>query len=177
MIVCLHKGTGIIGKLIKWQTRGQYSHASIYCGNGVLFESREFNGVQFSRINKSEDVDYFFVSTTPEQEAKALEFMNKTHNKGYDYKMVFRFISRLPEANGTKNKYFCSELVFDLFEYIGINLFKNTKGWQVSPSMLAKSIYLENILYEENILFNNLAISSIHFDKLHRFARPLIKNT
>ena len=69
--------------------------------------------------------------------------------------MVFRFMTRLNESNNTKNKYFCSELVFCLLKFCGINLFNNTEGWQVSPHLLSRSIKLKK-LNEKYIAYGKL---------------------
>lgn len=151
MIICLHKGTGIIGDLIKLQTRGHYSHASILCDNRLLFEAREFKGVVFSHIPYDEQIDYFYIPLNDEQEIKIFEFIDRTLGAKYDYKMVARFLSRLPASDDTKDKYFCSELVFDSLKFAGILLFNNTEGWQVSPHMLSMSTKLRKIEHEKII--------------------------
>jgi len=145
MIIQLHKGTGLIGNLIKWQTRGVYSHASIIIDEDLIFEAREFKGVGFNWRYEFKNIDYYYISLSLSQQFKAVEFIDKVNGSEYDYKMVARFMTRMSESNKTKDKYFCSELVFDLLHYCGIDLFKNTQGWEVSPHLLSRSPILEKI--------------------------------
>lgn len=171
MVIELHKGTGLIGNLIKWQTRGVYSHASIMIDSDLSFESKEFKGVGFSS-RKNKNIDYYLIQLSLSQQLKAVEFIDKVNGAKYDYKMVFRFMTRLNESNNTKNKYFCSELVFCLLKFCGINLFNNTEGWQVSPHLLSRSIKLEK-LNEKYIKENPYSWNNIAYGKLLNLSKRI----
>lgn len=43
--VCLHRGTSVVSRLIRWQNRSDYSHASLMLPMGQHIESREGKGV------------------------------------------------------------------------------------------------------------------------------------
>ena len=65
MIICLHKGKGVVSRMIKWGTRGEYSHASILMdGVGTIFEAREGKGVRVWNVDYGDDdIDYFYLAT------------------------------------------------------------------------------------------------------------------
>lgn len=149
MIIQLHRGQSIIGKLIQWQTRGQYSHASVAIANGYRFESKEFKGVLFNREHPTEEIHFYRINLSLEEQEKCLEFIKRVNGLEYDYKMVMRFMSRRGVSYKSKDKYFCSELIFDMLASAGVFLFNNTQGWEVSPQLLSRSTKLERIRYDE----------------------------
>lgn len=130
----------IVSRLIRWQTRGQYSHAALLTSDGSIIESMEGIGVR-SRKSVDADIgddtfDIFTVATTENQDKIIEMFAGHQIGKGYDYLGVLRFLTRKPNYN-QKDRYFCSELVFDAFSYAGVDLFKDMQGWEVSPALLA----------------------------------------
>jgi uncharacterized protein YycO len=146
VIVALHRSAGWIGRLIRWQTRSDYSHASIlFYGLGVI-ESREFHGVRrlpALEAGPGEVIDTFSVTLTPTQAAEIRDFALRQVGKPYDYTMVARFITRRQESRSTSGKWFCSELVFAAFQKAGVSLLRDTQPWEVSPGLLAKSPLLQ----------------------------------
>jgi len=166
MIICLHKGTGLVGSLIKWQTRGKYSHASLMLSCHELFESREFKGVRIADIYEKERIDFFHVRANVYQQSLVLSFLEGLTKAKYDYRQVFRFITRMREADGTQGKYFCSELVFDALHKAGIDLFINTEGWEVSPHLISRSPILKRVQYEEILQDSNLCLDRLFDTRL-----------
>ena len=143
VLLALHRGPGIIGTLIRWQTRSPYSHASLYCpGDGVV-EAREGHGVRrLSQLDPlpGETIDLFEVpSATPEQLARLWQFAQAQVGKPYDYTMVLRFVSRRQASRKEAGKWFCSELAFGAFRHAGIDLLARTEPWEVSPGWLPRS--------------------------------------
>lgn len=147
MIICLHKGKGLISSLIRFQTRGRYTHASILIKERDVIEAREFKGVVESRIELIDSsFNLFKVTTTREQDEKIISFLKDQLGKEYDYTMVARFVTRRQEHRKSKEKWFCSELVFAAFLHAGINLLERTEPWEVSPNLLSRSPLLNKIL-------------------------------
>jgi len=144
--VGLYKSNTIISKLIRWQTRGKYSHAALHFGGDkVAVEAWHKGGVQKGPVGHLHangtqidiyDIKRFFFEDVVE--AYATEQVGKP----YDFTMVARFMSRRGESSRSKEKLFCSELVFDALNKGGLNLFKKTRGWEVSPDLLKRSPYL-----------------------------------
>ncbi len=141
--IALHRGSGLVSRLIRWQQRGEWSHASVILRNGSVIESREFIGVrQLPKLTaaKGEFIQVFNVECTDEQ-ADAIEaFLTKQIGKRYDYPMVFGFVSRsTTEGHESGGKWFCSELAFAAFRAGEINLLARIEPFEVSPPHLAYS--------------------------------------
>jgi hypothetical protein len=140
VIVRLYRGTSLISKLIKWQTRGEYSHAAIIVG-GALYEAKEFKGVQKRMALDGDDVDYddFFVETTKEQRAGLIEFLEKQLGKGYDYWAALAFITRSKLNRKITNEWICSEYVFASLKKVGVEPLSRIEAYAVSPMLLGLS--------------------------------------
>jgi len=143
--VLLYRGSGFIGRAIRWQTRSPYSHAAIVV-NQWVYEAREFKGV-IKRPLRESDLDeavWFNVKPFPSEKFSALvQWMESQVGKKYDYLMVLRFISRRQETRESTGKWFCSEFVFAALQKIGVLLFNHTEPYEVSPGLLPRSLRLE----------------------------------
>lgn len=142
MRIALYRGTSFVGKLIRWQSRGCYSHASVILPDDSVIESKEFIGVRHLPhiiSDPGEAVDQFTVATTPAQDLAIGVFLKAQLGKTYDYAAIARFITRKPQPTDDRDKWFCSELVFEAFRQAGIILLARTEAWEVSPSLLGKS--------------------------------------
>ena len=136
--ILLFRGRGLISALIRWQTRGAYSHAAILLPDGRILESWQGDGVRIKVLDDMRGVESYEVTgITPEQWDAAIAFAESQVGRGYDYWAVVRFIarSRMPD----NERWFCSELVFDALRHAGVHLFQRIDGWAVSPGMLAIS--------------------------------------
>ena len=154
MFIALHRGKGWIGRLIQWQTRSVYSHASVVLRglDGPVIESREFRGVRaLDRLDPGEDVDLFSVITSRDERHQIRMFLYDQVGKPYDYTMVARFISRRSSAGWTEERWFCSELVFAAFAAAGIHLLRGIEPWAVSPGLLALSPLLRPEIRERGV--------------------------
>jgi uncharacterized protein YycO len=145
MLIALHKGKSVVSRLIRWQTRSEYSHASLLLEDGCVIESREGSfrtgpgGVRkLSSMPANETVDLFRVEA-PVDWPTMLTWLNGQIGKPYDWTMVARFISRRQASRKESGKWFCSELVFAALQKGGVNLLARCEPWEVSPGLLAKS--------------------------------------
>lgn len=145
--IALHRGSGIVSRLIRWQQRGEWSHASVILRSGAVIESREFIGVrQLPKLTaaKGELIQVFSVECTDEQADKIEEFLKAQIGKKYDYPMVLGFMSRSSrEGQQSGGKWFCSELAFAAFLRNGIALLARIDPWAVSPPHLSYSPLLK----------------------------------
>lgn len=156
--ICLHRGTGAISRLIRWQTRSEYSHASMILGSGLFIEAREFIGVralQSLTAPAGEEVDLFHVEMSATQMEEAADFALAQLGKPYDYTMVARFVSRRDASRASSGKWFCSELVYASLQVAGVSLLRDTQPWEVSPGLLARSPLLRP--YRLNVVPHPLA--------------------
>jgi hypothetical protein len=146
--VCLHRGTSLVSRLIRWQNRSTYSHASLVLPTGEHIESREGKGVlwheKFTLTNPTERVDWFAVNGLDGAALDKLHaFLTSQKGKAYDWPMVFGFVSRsMTEGHESGGKWFCSELVFAALTESGLPPLARTHAWEVAPGLLARSTLL-----------------------------------
>lgn len=141
------KGRGPVANMICWQTRSPYHHAALEFYNGLnyyIIESYQGKGVQETTLKSMDGVDAFMVKDMGIQQTYEAEaFAQAQLGHRYDYRGVFRFLTRKPaEENG---KWFCSELVFAALQAAGINLLQRIDPWAVSPGHLALSPLLVEV--------------------------------
>lgn len=149
MRILLHSGPGLISTLIKAQTRGEFSHCSVWFPETEeVFESREFKGVQ--KIHKDDILRAIaqdprikvnvYRMALPHDDRKAREWMMSQLGKSYDYRSVIRFVTRLkPREDET---YFCSEFGFTAVEKSGHPKLLNCNAGMVSPVLMSISPHL-----------------------------------
>jgi uncharacterized protein YycO len=139
--VGLHRSRGLVSNLIRWQTRSDYSHASVLETPATVIEAMQGDGVRRRAVRDiAEPVDWFDVWVHPTARDGILAFLRAQLGKAYDYTMVARFVTRRQETRGTTGKWFCSELAFAAFLYGGgVTLLARTEPWEASPGLLARS--------------------------------------
>jgi uncharacterized protein YycO len=140
---------GIIGRLVRWQTRSPWSHAAllyqVHADPWRVIEAHYPAGVVDRPHSVTDDFLICSVEHPDMQEAEEqiLAFAQRQVGKAYDLRMVARFITRQQEARETSGRWFCSELVYAAFWYAGVELLGNTQPWEVSPGLLRRSPYLQ----------------------------------
>ncbi len=142
MHVIAFPGQGIIGALIRWQSRGRYGHIAT-CYDGAVYESQYPDGVTVRDFDPAKDnragVEWYRVDC---DEESALRFARKQLGKRYDYSSVLRFISRRQATQESLGRWFCSEYAVAQIVKGGVVPFAETEPWEVSPSMLVRSVML-----------------------------------
>lgn len=143
--ICLHRGRSLLSKLIQWQTRGPYSHASLLLPSGKHFEAREGKGTLLHprfTAPRGDVVDVFDLTITAEQ-AEALEhWIAGEVGAPYDWRAIFAFLSRTTPKDASADKWFCSEAIVAALAAIGITLFRATEPWEVCPVLLSRALRL-----------------------------------
>lgn len=134
--VLLFRGRGLISALIRWQTRGEYSHAAIRVGENEIIEAWT-TGVRLKRITDWKGIDVFQPFVPYRAKVLAVSYAAQQIGKKYDFLGVLRFISRRKRNN--PNRLFCSELVFGAFAHAGWELLARSKAWEISPDQLKRS--------------------------------------
>lgn len=145
--VCIHfySGKGFLSRLIRWQTRSKFSHTSISIDKRFW----ESNPPKVSTCDLSYAMKKRKPSLTTEINIKDIEAMEMVKwldgqvGKKYDFTMVIRFVTRQQEARKSKGKFFCSELIGAAFKHIGVDLFRETDPWEISPGFLSRSPLLK----------------------------------
>ena len=140
--VGLYKSRTIVSRLIRWQTRGEYSHAALHFDGITSIEAWHKGGVQQGSIGhlhgKGTEIDVYEI-VPPYNDQAISDYAEAQVGKPYDFTMVARFMSRRGESRRSKGKLFCSEMVFDGLGLGGVHLFRKTEGWEVSPDLLKRS--------------------------------------
>lgn len=156
LMVALHSAPGFIGRAIRWQTRSQYSHASLYLPGQGIIEAREGKGVRHIsdfELKEGERIEIYRIEGIADADANfAWEFAQAQIGKGYDWTMVLRFVSRRQESRSSSEKWFCSELVYAALKAAGVDLLRATDPWEVSPGLLGRSPRLS---YNRTITFDS----------------------
>lgn len=133
--ILLFRDQGIFQRLIQWQTRSQYNHAAIQVGDCIVEATAPV--VRYMPFRKPALT--IIIDLPEETAAEMLSWLHLQIGKPYDYAMVARFVTRQQESRKSKGKWFCSELAYATYCHAGIDLFRDTEPWEVSPGLLART--------------------------------------
>lgn len=133
----LFHGKGIISALVRFQTRGAYSHAALLLPDGeTIIEAWQGAGVRKRKVTNWEGIDKFKINARVDWDV-AIAFAEKQIGKPYDYVSVLRFVSR--RRGKDDSKWFCSEICFESILAGGCALLRTDEPWRISPWHLALS--------------------------------------
>jgi len=145
MKVLLYQGISVVSKIIKWQTRSQYSHAAVELDDSSVIESwhKGVEHVKDYRTNHTSGtvVDVFGIKAPSENIDLAESIFLKQVGRKYDFQGVFNFVTR--EDINVDERLFCSESVMTGFNEAGIYLLERIKPNLVSP----RDIHISPLLY------------------------------
>lgn len=141
--ILLRTPSGMVGRLISWQTRGEFSHAAILL-DGLVWEVGGGSGLDpvtcYPEAKLTGEWHRRYVRIEDAQAAEMCLWLYDQLGKPYDLTMVARFVSRRGETRKSAGKWFCSELVAAAFAHVGVPLFLDTEPWEVAPSWLPRSL-------------------------------------
>lgn len=140
MRIGFHKGSNLINKLILFFSRGGYSHCGIILNDNSTIEAKPFKNVYHKKnylLNNGKNViiDVYDVKTTPKQDKIIIDYLASQIGKKYDYLAVFGFVFYINDDK--RNKFICSELVYNAFKAANINLLDRVVGYKISPTVLS----------------------------------------
>ena len=146
--ILLYKGKSITSRLIEWQTRSPYSHAAIQLSDGRVVEAVGKYGVhviddpRFGHAPGTEiDAYIYHQAVSAAAEYAAAKWLYQQLGKQYDYRSVFRFMSRVPASEN--DRWFCSELVAEFCDRLYRPLFNSRAlSHNVSPRDVSMSAEL-----------------------------------
>ena len=145
------KGISLTSRLIRWWQWGfPFTHVAFVVDlkdkNDPVVIEAWWNGVRqgkFSEVHTPRtEFAIYSVQVTEEQKEKIEEFLHRQLGKPYDWLGILGFPLRNWKLE-SKNKWFCSELVFTAFKQAGVELLKNTHPSEVSPRLFLKSPLLQ----------------------------------
>lgn len=165
MRIALYQGKSFISRLIRWQTRSQYSHAAFLLDDGSVIEAwqpcvREIVPAGLNRLSPMRHIAALSKQHTPGTTVDIFEFcapLSRDENRmlehfarrevgaPYDYASIIRFCTREKDrVYGKSKSVFCSELVFACCANIGRHLLERTEPWRVPPDWIARSPLLKH---------------------------------
>lgn len=152
--ILAYRGKSTLSGLIRWQTDSQYSHIAtrftqdiIVATAGRRVQVRAGNVIEawtggvllndsLSTVHSSRtpvDVFEFKEPLSAELVRRVAEFQCRQIGKGYDYAAIFRFLTREPENQWMKDRWFCSELCFAAFQHSGLSILERIQAYRVRP--------------------------------------------
>lgn len=140
--IVFFKGKGLLSALIRWQTRGKFSHVGLAFPDNAFFESWTGSGKKLWRnggvakkLNWQPEGDETIatVALDDAQMQRARAFCESNLGRGYDFRSVIRFLTRIKPASN--DKFFCSELVMDVLRHAGVDPL-NAPSSVISPAVL-----------------------------------------
>lgn len=144
-MIALYRGRSWISKAIRWQTRSVYSHAAWLLDDGSVIEAwqsgvRHVADLSVAHTPRTVIDLYGIPAMTARHKDKVEKFLISQLGKKYDYRGVFRFLTRRQVTDPTK--WFCSELVAEACSREWFPLLRRVKSSSVSPGLLSYSPYL-----------------------------------
>lgn len=135
----LKHDTSIVGTLIKWWTKSNYSHCEILFDDGLMFSAHPKEGTSYRTLGFKEQRDYEFLDlpTTLEEDIKIKCFCESELGCKYDWKGIwFSQIIRMSRSH--KDQWFCSEVCTAAVQQIG--RLQTCRACDVSPGHLHKRL-------------------------------------
>ena len=148
--IILFKPKGLLGRLIAWVTKSEYSHSAVVFGKEygkVLLLEIDWTKSRIVTLESmTREYDVFRVDKLEGREEdfkRNIIESGKYFNVMYDYEQLFSFVRRIlfraEEIANSPDKYICSELVDRAYKDIGIDLVGEYDTGEVSPEDLADS--------------------------------------
>jgi len=143
----LYHGLSTVSWLIRKFSWGPYSHAAYITPSGSVIESWHRGGVrEMESIHEGHTpgtvIDCYRIDgMTESQEDVFARVLRSQISKGYDWMGLCGFFRRKMIQN--PDLWFCSELLVDRLEYVGVQLFLRILPSQISPSYMSTSPLLE----------------------------------
>jgi hypothetical protein len=156
MMVAQYKGISRVSRVIKWFTRGVYSHTGLVFPDGTLLEAWEGGDNPGVRIlpdlhtghKKGTEIDLYEWVITERQYKDLLLHAHEQVGKKYNMADVLRFSPFLRIFMGSgkchkdRESWFCSSLVIWLSQVVGNPILRG-KPELVAPSDVTKSTVIK----------------------------------
>ena len=149
MRLLLYMGKSAVSKAIEWQTRSPYSHVAVELDDGRIVEAWHKQGVRIidhghEGHSMGTPIEYYSIGV-PFSHAPVEAFLLNQVGKGYDWRGVWRFVSRRDQP--VNDRWFCSELCVAAFAQGGLHLLKGNpsifspRDVSISPVIVYESTH------------------------------------
>lgn len=142
VFVCFHCGRKVMSRVVRFLTRGPYSHVSILLPDGAHIEALQWKGVLWHPVftaDADEQIDFFPISLTDQQVDTIRRLARPEIGCGYDWWAILAFLTRQRWKAPSPTRWFCAELIAYLLEGCGLRLLRDTRPWELSPVELGHS--------------------------------------
>ncbi|MBW1672137.1 MAG: hypothetical protein JRJ45_00575 [Deltaproteobacteria bacterium] len=144
MKILAYKGRSIFSKLIKIQTRSDYSHVAFLLDDGTVIEAWALLGVRHvaspTEAHKSGTVIDTFEIESEYDSLATMDFLKSQLGKKYDYRGIVRFLTR--RKSPADDRWFCSELVMEALRRGGLDLQERLPSSYATPRDVVISPHL-----------------------------------
>jgi len=149
MKILLTDSGNIFARGIRWFCRGNWSHAAMLFSDGTVIEAvwPKVRKIPFAEWLEGKGTQFkiFTVETSEAQTAGIRAYAEAQIGKPYSLSGDLRFVTRQNYESQPDDDWFCSEYDFECFyEGAAIALFARTRGWQVWPDMLQRSVLVKD---------------------------------
>lgn len=138
--ILLYRGTGLVSRVIRWRTWGDYAHVAMLV-RGTVYESVEGSGViktgHSVHLDNRKPTKVLQLELPTVVVDKLVEWCESRVGDKYDYTAIWGFITRLDRQDN--GKWFCSEFVVEALKTVGVDLFRRTPSWKISPHLVSIS--------------------------------------
>jgi len=146
--IILFKHNDFIAKMIEKITKSPYSHASICLDKWHMAEALS-DGIDITHLRDlPTGYDIYRYNLNDEQKQKMQDFIYQKIACPYNYEELFACLLE-KELNFkipiNKSKLICSQFVFNIFNFAGINLLPDFIGNIVTPADLSTSCILQKV--------------------------------
>ena len=171
--ILAYRGTSWVSKAIRWQTRSPYSHIAarstealwvkrsygekLWPANHVI-EAWQKGGVSMHESistvhtpGTKVDIYGFEPQLNSTEVGWFAGYLMQQLGKAYDFHAIFHFLTREPMSHWKKNKWFCSELIFEASLAAGRNLLERCSAWEIPPRDIPRSPLLTYIGQEVTV--------------------------
>jgi uncharacterized protein YycO len=156
-MVKLHfwNGTGLSASVVRWWTRGPYSHAAIEI-RGNCYDSMVLHGVRTWPMGQwpkqlGEPVVTFeikhelFDLNSSNQDLIEKWLLSKV-GAPYDYFGILNFLFKGSELAWSRNRFFCSEFILEALQVGACHLVPRCDPYKINPNILSYSLGLRSEL-------------------------------
>jgi hypothetical protein len=158
--IVFFRSSSFIGDVICWLSKSEYSHVGLAVNDTEIVEADRFILTRKVPLNAS-NVVVMRAELTEDQQKQIVSIAESLIGRPYDYLGIFFLFIRcllnlllpfckltIPNPFNDLNKLWCTELVDEVFNQVGIDLVPSRKHGDVTPADLAMSPLLRLVEYK-----------------------------
>lgn len=120
----------VSSRFLRWAQRCEHSHVEVMF-DGYAIGARTKGVQKYNDFSHLINKKYRKINVTEEQHDKFCKFLHDAIGQGYDWRAYLGFV--VFKNTHKPNKWFCSELIQEAFNYAGITVLKNAPAYWTQP--------------------------------------------